>query len=254
MNDANSESSEANHSGDGVTGQEPDHPPNCEASLKYPVSITGAISLVEIFDDALPTPGRVNRFNMVEISSDNTSWWIAAEPDIGGGPLDLLQRFGAWFSREQWIKEANDFLGRLSVEDRQHYLIGQTEGLFQDSGFPADALPQPIREMSDELASIHGVPVELIAAYALAVTGAAVGKGIALKTWRGLSVYGNIYVLVALESGFGKSVVTKPLLAPFIAFERQLQSEHASQLPRIDAELAMIQQQIACLLRNKRAN
>ena len=88
----------------------------------------------------------------------------------------------------------------------------------------------------------------------MTVVGAAVGRGLRLKTVRGLSTYANLYVLVGMPSGWGKSTVMKPLFAPFLKYERQLQAQHATRLPEIEAKQTITQRKIARIIHKGAVN
>jgi len=178
----------------------------------------------------------------LEIAPDDKSWNYMNET-LGGDPFDFLARFGYSRTRGEWIKEVETLLENLPPEDREKLKPGAW-AVDEDETFPLDALPPVLRDLSHGLAELHGVPAQFPAAVAIAVTGAAAGRGIRLKTCRGMTTYPNLYVLIGMLSGSGKSTVMKPIFAPLFSYERKLKAEHASGLPRIEAELALVQKEI----------
>ena len=186
------------------------------------------------------------------VSPDNRSWaYLDGTP--GGDAFDLLERFGT-FELEIWIQKINAFLSKLTPEEQQLFMPGGETSTERDESFPVDALPQVLKELSQGLAEVHGVPPEFPAAVAMTVVGAAVGRGLRLKTVRGLSTYANLYVLVGMPSGWGKSTVMKPLFAAFVKYERQLQAQHATRLPEIEAKQTITQRKIARIIHKGAVN
>jgi hypothetical protein len=57
-----------------------------------------------------------------------------------------------------------------------------------------------------------------------------------------------------MRSGLGKSTVMKPICAPFLAYERELQAKHATRRPEIEAELAVIRKRIFSIIQKGAAN
>jgi hypothetical protein len=123
-----------------------------------------------------------------------------------------------------------------------------------DNAFPVDALPPLLRDLCRGLADLHGVPVQFPAALAIAVVGGAAGKGLQVDTWRGLKTFPNVYVLAGVLSGLAKSTVGTPIFEPLAACEIKHQQEHAEELPMIEAELMLVQKQIAALIKRTYEN
>jgi hypothetical protein len=96
--------------------------------------------------------------------------------------------------------------------------------------------------------------VEFPAALAIAAIGGAAGRGLQVDTWRGLKTFPNVYVLAGVLSGLAKSTVGTPIFAPLAGCETKHQQEHAKALPRIEAELALVQRQIAALIKRADKN
>ena len=136
-------------------------------------------------------------------------------------------------------------LVKLSPDERQRFVPGARDATDQDESFPVDALPRVLKELSQSLAEVHGVPPEFPAAVAMTVVGAAVGRGLRLNTVRGMTTCANLYLLVGMRSGLGKSTVMKPICAPFFTYEWYLQAEHIKRLGGIKAELAIVRKEIA---------
>lgn len=192
------------------------------------------------------------RIGHLQMASDDKSWYHI-DGTLGGDPFDFLARFGSSRTRAEWIETVKSTFKQLAPEDREVLEPGAA-AIEADDSFPLSALPSVLRELSHDLAELHGVPVQFPASVAIAVTGAAVGRGLRLKTWRGMTAYPNLYVLIGMLSGLGKSSVMKPVFAPLFSYERRLEAEHASRLPRIEAELAIVQKEIATIQKGSTKN
>jgi len=215
------------------------------------LGIRGAVLLFETLDPDGFEKQKVS-LGQLTVSSDDRSWaYMDGTP--GGDALDLLERFGS-LTREEWIQRINAFLGELTPDKQQLFMPGAGASTDQDESFPVDALPQVLKDLSQGLAEVHGVPPEFPAAVAMTVVGAAVGRGLRLNTVRGLSTYANLYVLVGMPSGWGKSTVMKPLFASFLKYERYLQAQHATRLPEIEAKLTIIRRKIATIIQKGAVN
>ena len=215
------------------------------------LGIRGAALLFETIDPDGFEKQKV-RLGQLTVSSDDRSWaYMDGTP--GGDALDLLERFGSLDARE-WIQQINAFLGELTPDDQQLFMPGGETSTDQDESFPVDALPQVLKDLSQSLAEVHGVPPEFPAAVAMTVVGAAVGRGLRLNTVRGMTTYANLYVLVGMRSGLGKSTVMKPICAPFFTYEWYLQAEHTKRLGGIKAELAIVRKEIAKIMQKGSAN
>lgn len=186
--------------------------------------------------------------SMVAISEDRMEWGYS-DGTPGGDAVDLLARYGS-LRRHEWVEQINAYLQTLTPVEQQMCGPALSD---QDESFPLDALPPVLKDLSHHLAELHGVPVPLPAVATIAVVGAAVGRGLELKTWRGMATYPNLYVLVGMPSGAGKSNVLKPIYASMFECERKLQTEHAKLLPKIEVELTLVQREMAEIFRKGEA-
>lgn len=103
--------------------------------------------------------------------------------------------------------------------------------------FPMNVLPQTVRQMVEEVADVATVPMALPACQALAIVSAALGAGLAIPSDRERQTFGNIYLVLAAESGAGKSVTFKQLMAPVYAYQHELQSASQARHYGLKAEL-----------------
>lgn len=87
------------------------------------------------------------------------------------------------------------------------------------SSFPVDALPPPVLDIVDSVADRLQVPDALPACCALATISAAIGSGLRVRTIGDRTLRGNIYVVVSVPSGSGKTETFNDVLKP--VFERQ---------------------------------
>jgi Protein of unknown function (DUF3987) len=220
-------------------------------SLLFRVGVKETLQLVEIIAPSLYQ--QHPRLQRIRISSDNASWtWPAG--DKGGDCVDLCIAF-AGEKAPELIADINEVLAESPAGEQQRFRpVGSAGADAEADAFPLDALPPLLQNVAQRLADLHGVPLEFPAAVAMTVTGAAVGRGLRLKTVRGMTTYPNLYLLVGMRSGLGKSTVMKPLFAPFFAYERQLQAEHATRLPEVEAELTIVRKRIGKIVQNGAAS
>jgi Protein of unknown function (DUF3987) len=228
--------------------------PEIEADAEPEPIVLGIHAAVSLFDAIDPVTFAKKKLQLerLVVSADDRSWaWSDGTP--GGDALDLLERFGS-LPRDEWIQRINAILRELPPDQQQVFTPGALTSTDQEESFPVDALPTVLKDLSQSLAEVHGVPPEFPATVAMTVAGAAVGRGLRLKTVRSMTTYANLYVLVGMRSGLGKSTVMKPICAPFLTYEGHLQAEHAKRLPEIEAELAMVRKEIAKIIQKGAAN
>jgi hypothetical protein len=99
------------------------------------------------------------------------------------------------------------------------------DDLGQACPFPTRALPPPLRDVVKAVSELHRVPESLAACCALAVTSAAIGKGLKVSSIPGMSAPANLYLMVGARSGTGKSVVFETLTKPIKDCEKRLTDE-----------------------------
>ena len=81
-----------------------------------------------------------------------------------------------------------------------------------ESPFPVDALPGPLREMAESVSSAYQAPMNLVAPQTLAVV-CVFGKGVCLRTNHPRLIWAFVYVL-ATRPAVAKSTVSKCLRSP----------------------------------------
>lgn len=118
--------------------------------------------------------------------------------------------------------------------------------------FPAHVLPQQLSAFCGELARVAQAPIEFSASACLATLSACLGKGIIIpNAFRGDSNKPTLQIVLAGESGSGKSGVNKPIIAPFNRWiEKQRKSFVEINLPNYKARAAILEGEIAQKTRN----
>jgi hypothetical protein len=113
--------------------------------------------------------------------------------------------------------------------------------------FPAHVLPQEVSVFCQELARVTQAPLEFSASTCLATLSACLGKGvIVLDAFRGDSNKPTLQFLIAGESGSGKSVVNRPVMAPFNKWiEKQRKMFLETNLPNYKTRAAILEGEIA---------
>ena len=117
-------------------------------------------------------------------------------------------------------------------------LESKGDGLEDDRGsFPTQALPPTVRDVVEAVSETHRVPESLAACCALAVTSAAIGKGLKVSSIPGKTTPANLYILVGVQSGGGKSLVFDEMTKPLMECQRQLTETWSTKaLPTASAE------------------
>jgi len=111
--------------------------------------------------------------------------------------------------------------------------------------FPIAALPPRMRQIVEESAKVALVSVGLPACAAIASISASLGRGLAMQSDVDRETYGNLYIVAGADSGSGKSVTFKTILAP--VFERQaaLRTKARDARPGANAELFQLQRALS---------
>jgi hypothetical protein len=103
--------------------------------------------------------------------------------------------------------------------------------------FPVHALPPVLRDMATAISEIVGVPEAMSAPMILATAGAAMGKGLRVKSLRGRITPGNLYVMLAKASGSGGSSAYKLATGPMYGYQANKRREfESSDKPAKEAE------------------
>jgi hypothetical protein len=103
--------------------------------------------------------------------------------------------------------------------------------------FPINVLPPILRRMVEEVADVATVPHALPACEALGIVSAALGSGVAIPSDRERKTFGNLYLTPAAESGSGKSVTFKSLMAPVYEYQDELRVNVQATHCQLKAEL-----------------
>jgi hypothetical protein len=99
-------------------------------------------------------------------------------------------------------------------------------GVFEQGVLPLGSLPSVIRDYARELAAVYRVPVELPAICMLGTLSAAIGKSRqAINAVPERITRANLYLLVSLSSGAGKSISNR-IAKPFTDFEVNATDRH----------------------------
>lgn len=83
-----------------------------------------------------------------------------------------------------------------------------------ESPFPIDALPSPLREMAESVSDAYDAPIDLAAPQTLSAVSCCLGKGVSLTTNHPDPTYGLLYMFLATRPGVAKSNVSKCLIKP----------------------------------------
>ncbi len=130
-----------------------------------------------------------------------------------------------------------------------------SEGLLERGVFPLGSLPSVIRDYALELASVYRVPVELPALCMLGTLSAAIGKSRqAVNVVPERITRANLYLLVSLNSGAGKSVSTR-IARPFIDFETKVTNRHkAEEEPRLKSRQIVLEMELKRLKKSTKSD
>ena len=70
-----------------------------------------------------------------------------------------------------------------------------------ESPFPIDALPSPLREMAESVSDAYDAPIDLAAPQTLSAVSCCLGKGVSLTTNHPDPTYGLLYMFLATRPG-----------------------------------------------------
>lgn len=111
--------------------------------------------------------------------------------------------------------------------------------------FPIRALPPKMRQIVEETANVALVSVGLPACAALASISASLGRGLAMQSDVDRETYGNLYIVAGADSGSGKSVTFKTILAPVFECQAALRKKARDARPGANAELFHLQRALS---------
>jgi hypothetical protein len=110
-----------------------------------------------------------------------------------------------------------------------------------DDSFPINVLPPILRQMVEEVADVATVPLALPACEALGIVSATLGSGLAIPSDREHKTFGNLYLIPAAESGSGKSVTFKSMMAPVYEYQDKLRADVQKMRYQLKAELLSLE-------------
>lgn len=111
--------------------------------------------------------------------------------------------------------------------------------------FPTDALPPDIAVMVRAVARQLRVPESLVAIVALGILSASIGSGLVVQSDAQRTTMANVFLIASATSGSGKSEVFRVVAEPFLRYQEQIQQTfRATSLPRLQAELRVIETQL----------
>jgi hypothetical protein len=117
--------------------------------------------------------------------------------------------------------------------------------------FPIESLPDPLRSMAKEISRIESVPVSLSATCVISAASGCMGKGIIIRTKPGKTTTPNLFILVAAESGGGKSSADTWAVAPIERFEKAAVKKFTQEAKTIKARLTLVERDIKALNQEK---
>ena len=109
--------------------------------------------------------------------------------------------------------------------------------------FPLHALSPAMRDMAEDLANVHRVPVQLPAMCAVGILSGALGNAYTLTgAVDGKDCFGNLYVIPAAPKSSGKGSVANALAKPLLTASGELEAAFKqNQLPRLKADKAILE-------------
>lgn len=128
-------------------------------------------------------------------------------------------------SNADWPPTDIDHIRRNLVAGPEHAPDGDVSELHElhvarlARPFPTEGLPPTIRNLVEDVASSTRTPTAYAGSCSLGMLSAAIGKGLRVKSLPGLLATANLYILVGVPSGHGKSITYGPIAAPLTEFE-----------------------------------
>jgi len=95
--------------------------------------------------------------------------------------------------------------------------------------FPAECLPNFLKEFSENIADVYGVPVEFPAMALISAIASAIGSRAKITTPR-YTNHAQLWVVIVAPSGTGKSEPLRIAYKPIVAFEKQESERHKERL------------------------
>lgn len=116
-----------------------------------------------------------------------------------------------------------------------------------DEGFPLANFPPVIRELALASSALHKSKPQLAALTALGVLSASLGKGLKLRTINSLHTTGNLYIIISMRTGGGKTTEAGPILGLLRDYQLQRRAAHGKLVHRSEAKLVNLRRRIATL-------
>jgi uncharacterized protein DUF3987 len=111
--------------------------------------------------------------------------------------------------------------------------------------FPSHALPAVLSNQVRAIAELGDWPESLVGPLILAAASACLGRAVCVKTIKGNITYGNIFVLIAKQSGSGGSTAFKHAMAPIRGSQALNRREHETSVkPHLEGRRTVVEQQI----------
>ncbi len=116
--------------------------------------------------------------------------------------------------------------------------------------FPLQHLPPAARAMAEAVARVARTPEPLAGCCVLAVLSASIGAGLEVPSHPNKRARGNLHIMASAKSGIGKSETFRPVVEPFLAYERDMVEQWQSEtLPGLQAEMDLLKKEIEMLLK-----
>ncbi len=113
-----------------------------------------------------------------------------------------------------------------------------------------EQLPPVLRDMISQTSLCYRTPIEFATYSALAIHSAALGKGIHAEYLEHIT-RPNLYVILGMPSGSGKSETLRPLVEPLYSYQKEMSAQWAvDSLPRLNARKQWLENQIKRLDRD----
>ena len=104
--------------------------------------------------------------------------------------------------------------------------------------------------MAEAVARVARTPEPLAGCCVLGILSASIGAGLQVPSQPDKVARANLYIIVSMPSGTGKSETFRPVAEPFFAFERDMVEQwQADVLPGLEAEADLLKKEIETLLK-----
>jgi len=115
--------------------------------------------------------------------------------------------------------------------------------------FPTDALPRVVKTYCDEVCRVTQAPLELVAPACIGLLSGCLGKGVVIpNAFRGMRGLPTLQLMVALESGAGKTTVFSHVFAPFQRWCKEQRTESKRNISAVAAKIKLLEKEIQTLI------